>query len=397
MKIVILTTYFSKNMGYTENCLPRALAKKGFDVHVVTSEYNIYGNSKDYKKNYQNFLGNAIQPCGVFPHDGYTVHRLPSRNLFGYIQIKGLAKKMKEIKPDIVHSVAIASLQTYSIAFIKIFSKFLIFAENHHHLSVVKPFLLDEKLHLIKKTIYWLTRTFPTKLASLAVHHCYAVAPDCLKVANCFYGVPVAKLSVQSLGTDTEVFHPVETNEELNNRRRLRSDLGLDENDIVCVYTGRFTQDKNPALLAQALKILSERDIRWKGIFVGEGIQKEVIEKIPNCQILTFMQHGELANLYRAMDIGVWPRQESMSMLDAISCGLPLVVADSVGEAKRVQGNGVLYPENDLEGLVKAIESLESSDIRKIFGSNGRRKMLDEFSWDAVAERYVHDYYKALS
>jgi glycosyltransferase involved in cell wall biosynthesis len=242
-----------------------------------------------------------------------------------------------------------------------------------------------------------LTRTLPTKFASFAVEHCYAVAPDCLEVAHRFYGVPISKLSIQSLGTDTDLFHPAETLEELLLRRALRTRLGLTDDDIVCVYTGRFTEDKNPALLAKAINALSAKDDRWKGVFVGEGGQRGIIEECSNCQILPFMRHSELADLYRAMDIGVWPRQESMSMLDAISCGIPLVVADSIGESKRVQGNGVLYPENDLEGLIKAIESLVSLEIRKTLGSSGRQKMVNEFSWDAVAERYLNDYSKALT
>lgn len=396
MKIILLTTYFSKGMGYTENCLPRALAKKGFEVHVVTSEYNVYGNSADYNSNYQKFLGEARQPCGVFSHDGYTVHRLPSRKIMGYIQIKGLFKKIREISPDIIHSVAIASLQTYMVAFLKLFFRFKLFAENHHHMSVVKPFLIDESYSPIKKLIYRLTRTIPTKLASLAVNHCYAIAPDCLEVASRFYGVPRSKLSVQSLGTDTDLFHPATTKEDLSERRLLRDSLGFDENDIVCVYTGRFTEDKNPALLARAIEILSVKESFWKAVFVGEGVQRTIIERSSNCQVFPFMHHSELSDLYRAMDIGVWPRQESMSMLDAISCGLPLVVADSVGESKRVQGNGVLYPENNLEGLVTALAMLQSSDFRKDLGTNGRKKMVNEFSWDAVAELYAKDFQEAF-
>jgi glycosyltransferase involved in cell wall biosynthesis len=397
MKIILITTYFSKGMGYTENCLPHALASLGHQVHVVTSEYNIYGNAPDYNKNYQDFLGDAVQLCGTFQYDGYTVHRLPSRNLFGYIQIKGLAKKIRELNPDVVHSVAIASVQTYNLALLKLFFKFIIFAENHHHLSVVKPFLLRNEFSPIKKTIYWLTRTLPTRLASFAVERCYAVAPDCLEVASRFYGVPRSKLALQSLGTDTELFRPVSNEQEKAIRRDLRTSLGFNDNDLVCVYTGRFTEDKNPALLARAISIISTKDIRWKAIFVGEGEQRPEIENSPNCQVLPFMRHAQLADLYRAMDIAVWPRQESMSMLDAVSCGLPLVVSDAIGENKRVQGNGVTYPENDLAGLVVAIQSLNSAEQRQLLGQVGRQKMVDHFSWDAVARRYLQDYEKVLS
>jgi glycosyltransferase involved in cell wall biosynthesis len=397
MKIVLVTTYYSKGMGYTENCLPRSLAALGHEVHVVTSEYNIYGNAPDYSKNYQEFLGDAIQPCGTFDCDGCTVHRLPSRDLFGYIQIIGLSKKVHDLNPDIVHSVAIASVQTYALALSKPFSKYLIFSENHHHMSVVKPFLLTNELQPIKRAIYWITRTLPTRLASIAVERCYAVAPDCLEVASRFYGVPREKLALQSLGTDTDLFRPASTREEISNRHSLRESLGLNDEDLVCVYTGRFTEDKNPALLARAMSILAKQNKNWKSVFVGEGAQRAEIEACDNCQVLPFMPHADLANLYRAVDIAVWPRQESMSMLDAVSCGLPLVVADSIGESKRVSGNGVTYLENDLSSLVQALASLSTHEKRRTLGAHGRKKMVDQFSWDAVARRYVNDYEKALA
>lgn len=396
MKIVIVTTYYSKGMGYTENCLPRAFAKMGHEVHVVTSNYNIYGNSSDYKNNYQDFLGLPIQECGMFECDGYTVHRLPSRTIFGYIQIKGLLKKIKALDPDVVHSVAIASVQTYQLAFAKLYSRFLLFTENHHHLSVVKPFLLKDQRPSLKKFLYWLTRTLPTRFASMAVERCYAVAPDCLYVANFFYGVPLNKLTVQSLGTDTDLFRPASTGQELATRRDLRASLEFDDADIVCVYTGRFTEDKNPALLAKAISILATNDKRWHAVLVGEGVQRVDIEQSTNCKILPFMQHSQLAELYQSLDIAVWPRQESMSMLDAVACGLPLVVADTIGESKRVQGNGVTYPENDLMGLVDALLSLSLPERRQSLGQVGRNKMMADFSWDAVARRYVDDYERCL-
>jgi glycosyltransferase involved in cell wall biosynthesis len=384
-------------MGYTENCLPRSLAKLGHEVHVITSNYNIYGNADDYNENYQDFLGDAIQPCGTLQIDGYTVHRLSSRSLMGYIQIKGLAAKLFELRPAIVHSVAIASVQTYLLAAIKLFTNFKLFAENHQHLSVVRPFLLKKELKFTQRFFYWMTRTLPTSLASFAVERCYAVAPDCLEVANRFYGVSKDKLMIQSLGTDTDIFHPAVNSLDVRRRQELRTSLGILDSDLVCVYTGRFTEDKNPALLARAIELISNKNNRWKAIFVGEGIQKQEIENCNNCQVISFMKHTQLADLYRAMDIAVWPRQESMSMLDAASCGLPLIVADSIGENKRVKGNGITYPENNLLGLVSALELLEASDVRQEMGRIGRVKMVNEFSWDAVALRYVNDYEKALA
>ena len=49
MKIVIVADWFSENMGYAENCLPKALAELGHDIHVVTSTAQVYFNTKFYK------------------------------------------------------------------------------------------------------------------------------------------------------------------------------------------------------------------------------------------------------------------------------------------------------------------------------------------------------------
>ncbi len=61
MKIVIVSSFYSEGMGYSENNLPKALASLGHEVHVITSNLNVYGTSSDYPKNYESFLGPADQ------------------------------------------------------------------------------------------------------------------------------------------------------------------------------------------------------------------------------------------------------------------------------------------------------------------------------------------------
>ena len=87
-------------------------------------------------------------------------------------------------------------------------------------------------------------------------------------MANKFYGVPLRKLKLQSLGTDTELFRPPSTPEDMAARGKLRADLGFAEDAIVCVYTGRFTADKNPLTLAHAVERLAAGDARFCSLFV---------------------------------------------------------------------------------------------------------------------------------
>jgi glycosyltransferase involved in cell wall biosynthesis len=395
LKIVVVSGFYSTGMGYTENCLPKFLAKQGHDVHLLTSVYNVYGNQADYSDTYEAFLGPARSSEGTFKVDGYTVHRLPTRLVLGYIWLSSLSKTIKSLNPDVVHSIEHGSIQTYKLAVLKLTQKFRLFTESHQHLSVVKRYLLEPQFNL-QKIIYYLTRTLPGSLAANAVECCYAISPDCAEVAERFFGVPSSKIRRQSLGSDTDLFRPAETGEEFAQRTAIRQKLNVDDNQLLCVYTGRFSEQKNPLMLAQAIDQLTKSGGSVKGIFVGSGAQATAISNSENCAILPFMRHAELADLYRAADVAVWPREESMSMLDAASSGLPLIVSDRMGEPERINGNGLTYKENDQASMSAAIIKLQDNHMRAAMGKVGRNRMCDKFSWSLVTARINHDYLAAL-
>ena len=396
MKIAVVSIFYSEGMGYSENCLPRALAALGHEVHLITTVFNVYGNEADYSRTYQEFLGPPRVAPGTTAVDGYQVHRLEATVRGGYIVSSGLTAKVRELAPDVVHSLEIASLQTYQVAALRLFRRFALFCETHQHMSVMRPFL-KQPGSLLRKAGYRITRTWPTHLASRAVEKCYAIAPDCVEVATRFYGVPPEKVRLQSLGADTELFHPVDGPADAESRSALRRRLGFGEEDIVCVYSGRFSKDKNPLLLARAIDTLHDRDPRFKGLFIGEGVQNAEIAACRNTVVVSFMKHRSLAEHYRAADIAVWPTQESMSMLDAAATGIPIVVSDTVGEKDRVEGNGRMYRENDVASLMDALSSLASLEERRALGAVGRRKMEAGFNWKRYAKLVEADYHEALT
>lgn len=397
LKIVVVSAFYSEGMGYSENCLSRALAKLGHEVHVLTSTYNVYGNEQElYDETYAEFLGPRITDIGVRTVDGYTVHRMKTRLVGGYVHIEGLNAKVRKLDPDVVHSLELGSVQTMVLALQKPFSKFRLFTETHQQMSVMRPYMRDPKGDPLKRLQYRLTRTLPIGLAAFAVDKCYAVTPDCGEVAMRFFGAPESKVVYLSLGADSETFHPVENDAESGERASLRASLGYGPDDIVCVYTGRFTKDKNPLVLADAIERLSTIDGRYKGLFIGNGAQKGEIEKRANCRAVPFMTHATLAAHYRAADIGVWPREESMSMIDAASSGVPLVVSNRIGEPARVEGNGRMYEENDPVALSEALQGLADPILRKKLGDHGRHKVLQGFNWTKFAETIEEDFMAAV-
>jgi glycosyltransferase involved in cell wall biosynthesis len=199
------------------------------------------------------------------------------------------------------------------------------------------------------------------------------------------------------LGVDTELFHPVAAPDEAEARRELRKRLGFGEEEIICIYSGRFTPDKNPLLLARAIAELNRAGEPFRGLFVGHGAQGEEIARCPGCTVHPFVPVGELAAFYRASEIGIWPTQESMSMLDAAACGLPVIANDRMGAPERLEGCGLQYRLDDTGDLAEKIRSLRGAEMREKLGSHGARRMKEEYSWETIAARRFADYSAALA
>ena len=148
---------------------------------------------------------------------------------------------------------------------------------------------------------------------------------------------------------------------------------------------------------AFSIEMLRSLGLPFRGLFIGEGVQKESIKKNTSSVVLNFMPFNQLGAYYRSADIGVWPTNESTSMLDAAACGIPLIVSDGIVYRDHVEGNGLVYKINDLDDLVNKLLSLRDLAERHRLGSIGAEKMLRDFSWESVAKRRIQDYESALS
>jgi len=392
MKIVLVSTWYSENMGYSENTLPKSLAYLGHEVHLITSTAQVYYNSKFYDSTYRKFIGPPILEPVSKQIDGYTLHRLPLKEKLLGIKIEGLIDKVAEIKPDIVQTFDIDGLNTYSLALAQPKFGYKLFTEMHMHASVYPSYQTKKLLRIIKW--YWKWGRFLKKINDATVL-CYPIAADCADIAKIVFKVPENKLKIQSLGTDTQLFKLITTPLEAEQRKEIRNQFGFTDADIVCVYTGRITKDKSPSVLAEAIKILHQRnETHYKALFVGIG-EKEEVEKIkntPGCVVKNFVPVFDLPKYYQASDIAVWPNQESTSQLDAIACGLPLIINDTVTIKERVEGNGLFYKLMDTKDLANKLLDLKNESIRKEYGEAGVTKAQNQFSWIKIASERVKDY-----
>jgi len=396
MKIAIISTWFSEKMGYSENFLPKALAQLGHEVHLVSSNTQIYYSSPDYKEIYEPFLGPNIVDCGIKKIDGFILHRLPYYKTKSALPgILGLRKYLEDLKPDIIQTYEVDDINTYESAMAakKIGCKF--FTESHMHASVFKN---DNKNFKQRIKSFLKNFNFQLKIINSITSKCFPISQDAASIANFFQKVPLNKIKVQSLGVDTNLFRPLANDEDCKDRNILRKKLGFKESDVVCIYTGRFTKDKNPRCLALAIDYLNKNGHFFGGLFVGSGNEEEnkFISSMEGCVVHPFVLVNSLPSFYRAAEIGVWPRQESISQLDAVACGLPIVVSNKVQVTERVEGNGLFYEENNYLDLANKLIVLKNFDLRKKMGDCGIKKILDNYSWLAIAKERIKYYQESL-
>lgn len=393
MKIVFVSDWYSERMGYLENCLPRELAAAGAEVHLITSQAQVYFDSPDYDTVYRRFLGDRLLPPGTYKSDGVTIHRLPLIEFRGRIGMRGLGAAIRSIDPDVVQILNHTSLSALQVGWARLRARFRLFSANHVMASVFPP--PGQR----PPSITWKMKTrlslwLPGRLLSILIDRCYAISPDAADLAERYFGVPTRKIEEAPLGVDTKMFHPVGS-EEGPIRSLLRRRLSVGKDETLCIYTGRFSPDKDPLCLAQATNILRSEGNAISSVFVGEGPQKSDIEAIDGCSTLPFVPFIELPNYYRAADLGVWPRQESTSVFDAKASGLPVVGSDRVEDGRFEQG-GAVYREGDARSLADVLRELLEPSSRAQLGEAARRDVMEGRSWKRIAGERLSDYERAL-
>ncbi len=391
MIIVIITEWFSEKTGYAENCLPKALAKLGHQVHVVTTTVKPYFNSPFYDQTYKKFFGDPIvDPC-TFNQHGFTVHRLPLHLSRYGIGIQGLLKLLTSLRPDVVQTFDMHSFSTFTALLGKFRLKYKLFLEAHIHASVFNQGV-STKLGVLKA---FLRKNLLGSTLSHFTSFCYPISTDSAEIATNVFGIRTNKIKIVSLGVDTDVFHPISTASDLERRKSMRDKLLIEHDSVLCVYSGRFSEDKNPLCLAQAIGHLQAAGHPFQGLFIGNGPQQSAINAIPGCRVIDFVPYEELAAYYHACDIGVWPTQESTSQLDAAACGLPLVLSDKISVTERVEDSGLLYREGDPGHLAGQLMLLQDKSQRAKFGATGAAKVESKYSWSHIAKDRLGDYLNA--
>jgi len=243
----------------------------------------------------------------------------------------------------------------------------------------------------------WITRNaaglFPTgRLAADYFRH-YGAADDKMAFIP---NVP----DVQGLSERTAT--------DLDRRDELRERLDLAGKKVV-LFVGRLIPKKGVHTLMEACSRLPA-DTPWHLVIVGEGTFRPHLEQLARVlgiadrvRWVGFVQPQDLPDWYLAADLFVLPSSETwgVAALEALACGLPVVVSDQTGcgpdvlpTDERVDG---VFPFGDAAALAERLAlALNRSDERRERLAS-LREHLGHFHYDVLARRLAAAMARALT
>jgi L-malate glycosyltransferase len=189
-----------------------------------------------------------------------------------------------------------------------------------------------------------------------------------------------------------------------------RPDPTINRDLKTILYTGRLVSRKGLIDLINSATYLVKKFPDVKFVLTGKGPYKKYLaKKIHQLELEKhFIFHNyvtidKLIELYQNATLYVLPSYYEglpTSLLEALSCGLPCIATNVEGNNELIINgvNGILIPPHEPEKLAAAIENLLcNDDLRNKYSINGRRTVVENYSWDIIAEEYIALYQKILA
>lgn len=307
----------------------------------------------------------------------------------GWLQrIRTLGRLLREISPDLLLTYgwggtdALMSARTAGV-------RSVIHTED--------GFLPDEVVRQKRRRLYYRRLLFRSALKLIVPSRTLEL------IAKKLWWIPEGKLSYIPNGVNTDRYSPIKVDRNDNSLARA---LGLDRARLVIGTVGALRPEKNHArLIRTTAELLRNDDVHL--LLVGEGCERERLRNLAEQLGVLEQVHfsgnvSDPAPYYRLMDLFALTsdtEQMPISLLEAMATGLPVAATD-VGDVLDMvadSGKPFIIPSENESDLVQSIRDLVSnSTLRDRLGADNRLKCLQEFSEQAMIDRYAEQYVAAI-
>ncbi|NEQ41230.1 MAG: glycosyltransferase family 4 protein [Okeania sp. SIO3I5] len=209
------------------------------------------------------------------------------------------------------------------------------------------------------------------------------------------------------LGVDETLFKP-------ESQTELRDSLGIQPDDFVVGFVGRFVEEKGLLTLTKSLAGLQEKNWKWLLLGRGElqatlletatalGIKDRLIlvESVPHDHVQkyinlmnTLVLPSETNYKFKTLTSVGWKEQFGHVLIEAMACKVPVIGSDS-GEIPYVIGDaGLVFPEGNVEELRNCLMQLmEQKELTETLGQKGYEKAMSQYTNKALARELLNFY-----
>ncbi|MEM6424869.1 MAG: hormogonium polysaccharide biosynthesis glycosyltransferase HpsO [Cyanobacteria bacterium P01_D01_bin.128] len=209
------------------------------------------------------------------------------------------------------------------------------------------------------------------------------------------------------LGVDDKLFSPQE-------QPALREKLGIQPDEFVIGFVGRYVEEKGLLTLAKAVTQLGDRP--WKWVLLGRGPLKETViktaeeagvgdrliwvESVPHDDVPryinlmdTLVLPSETTYRFKTLTAVGWKEQFGHVIIEAMACRVPVIGSDS-GEIPYVIGDaGLVFPEGDATALADCLTKLiEQPEVKHQVAQKGYDRAMAQYTNHALAQQQLAFY-----
>jgi glycosyltransferase involved in cell wall biosynthesis len=257
----------------------------------------------------------------------------------------------------------------------------------HKHQGRTTPPQLEEEEAMAKDTIpkRWLNRLIVTRqdvLEEYELADLLLVLSQKAEETFLFAGIPKEKLFRTSRGVDIERFTP-----------------GTKPSTFRALFVGALVQRKGVHILLEAWKKLNLPNSELLLVGHPHPEMQPYLQALPESVKLVGFQK-KVEELYRECSVFIFPSAlegSAKATYEAAASGLAQITTRESGDVVVDGLNGLLIPPNDVDSLCSAILKLyDSPELVRAMGDAGRRRVVEQFTWDHFRVRIQAAYRAAI-